>query len=127
MKLYIASVQPVKSGIKDGRKWTLYHVVDPQGTRYATFNEKYVGMVGQEVDVQIEERASDKVNPQTGQPYINRTILEQRRSPSHSGSAAFEKRAIELLEGINKKLDNLAVESDQVVGIGEIGEPNLPF
>src|SRR3990167_7732036 len=76
MKLYISSCNVVKSGESNGRKWTLYQIQDPKGTKYSTFEAKYVGMVGQEVDVVVEEKAVEK----NGRSFLNRTIIEPKRA-----------------------------------------------
>lgn len=98
-KIYIASCQPVKSGKKkNGEDWTIYEVKTPEGKRYSTFEEKYMALVGQEVEVEIEERESDKINPKTNKPYINWNIVEGKRKP---------KGDKEQLDRIERKLDAL--------------------
>lgn len=78
-KIYIADCQIVKTGETDGREWTLYSISDPKGVRYSTFEAKYSAMVGQEVEVTVEERLSTKINPKTNEPYKNLTIIEPRK------------------------------------------------
>src|SRR3990167_9439765 len=90
MKLYISSCEPVKSGTKNGRAWTLYHVFDPKGNRYTTFEKKYTGFIGQEVEVEVREDRVEK----NGKTYLNRTIVEPRREAQED-------------KGINSKLDHI--------------------
>ena len=78
MKIFISACQPVKSGVKNGKNWTLYTILDPKGVRYSTFEAKYVGMVGQDIEVDVQESPSKTVNPKTGEPYTNRTIVEPK-------------------------------------------------
>lgn len=136
-KLYIASCQPFRSGVKDGRNWTLYHVTDPKGLRYGTFNPKYVGMVGMEVDVEVEEKSSDKVNPKTGQPYINRNIIEPKGNNASNAGLGFviaELKALRaIVEETHKAVMELVVEPTPPDGgptesdLGKDDMPELPF
>ena len=97
MKLYISSA--IKGGegkYADGGKWIRYDITDPKGTRYAAFNqEKYLGMVGQEVDVTVKEEAKTK---RDGTTYINRTIVEPRRNPVSFDASKIEAKLDKILE-----------------------------
>ena len=98
-KIYIASCQEFKRGKKkDGSDWVLYHIKDPKGIQYSTFEEKYSAMVGQEVEVEVEETRSEKINPKTNGPYINRNIVEGKRKKGNDN---------EQLSRIERKLDAL--------------------
>lgn len=74
-KLYIASCNLVKQGEKNGRQWFLYLITDPKGVKYSTFEPKYNGMVGHEVEVEVVEQQVEK----NGVTYTNRTIIEPKR------------------------------------------------
>lgn len=91
-KIYIADVIPVKSGEKNGRKWNLYNVVDQKGTKYTTFEAKYGGMVGQEVEVEVEQKQVER----NGKTYINLAIVEPQRQ---SGGFAKPARTFTADEG----------------------------
>ncbi len=100
MKIYISSCTEFKRGKKkDGTDWVLYYVKDPKNVQYSTFEEKYAAMVGQEVEVEIEEKPSDKVNPNTGKPYINRNILEAGKKKGGNDK--------EQLDRIERKVDEI--------------------
>lgn len=78
-KIYISSCVELKRGKHpDNSPWTLFKITDPQGMQYSTFEPKYLGMVGQEVDVKIEQKPSKKINPNTGKPYLNLYIVEPK-------------------------------------------------
>ena len=134
MKIYIASCNLFKSGEKDGRKWNLYHITDQKGVKYGSFDAKYVGMVGQEVDVVVEEKAVEK----NGKSYVNRTIIEPRRGNGNGAGTEFIFTGyITELKKLNSKIDELhKMVSDLVVeptepdgGIKEtdVEASDLPF
>ena len=94
MKLYISSCAAVKSGESNGRKWTLYQIQDPKGVKYSTFEGKYVGMVGQEIEAVVEEKAVEK----NGKSYLNRTIVEPKRSVVQFDASRIETKLDRILE-----------------------------
>ena len=102
MKLYIADAKFVKSGTyKDGRSWELFHITDAKGNRFSTFEKKYTGLVGQEVECEIKEETVTK----GGRTYTNRTIVEprQQRGTANGTDKELHKKVdyiIELLEGM---------------------------
>ena len=117
MKIYISSCNLFKSGEKNGRKWNLYRIVDPKGITYSTFEAKYVGMVGQEIEVEVQERVVEK----NGKTYKNLTIIEPKRGDGDNSFILAELKAIRL------KLENLpALITEMVVKeLAEI-EPDVP-
>lgn len=78
-KIYIASCVPFKSGVKNGRKWNLYNVVDGQGVKYSSFAD-LGGFINQEIEREVKEETVSK----DGKTYINRTILEPKRTQNDS-------------------------------------------
>lgn len=72
-KIYIASVEEVKRGVGKKGPWVKYQITDQQGTKYSSFQDKYLSMVGMEVEVEVED----------GQ--YGKTIVEQRQKKSYSG------------------------------------------
>lgn len=80
MKIYIASCESVASGVKNNRKWNIYAITTQDGKRLKTFEGKYGAMIEQEVEVEIEERPSKKVNPNTNQPYTDFWIVEPKKA-----------------------------------------------
>ena len=105
-KIYISACDFVKSGVKDGRKWSLYKVIDQGGIQYSTFDVKYAGLVGQEIEVEIREEEVER----NGRTYLNRTIIEPRRQANNS--AEFEAKVMFLLNQINAKLNELTREDE---------------
>ena len=100
MKIYISSCEPVRSGEKNGRKWTLYNILTPENVRYSTFEAKYSGMVGQEIDVQVKE---DTVTGKNGRQYLNRTIIEPKSQQSSGQSGVIMAK----LEAMDKRLTTI--------------------
>lgn len=74
-KIYISAVNLVKSGTTNGKNWQIFNVVDPQGKKYGTFESKYQGMVGQEIDAEVEEKTVEK----NGKTYKNLNIVEPKK------------------------------------------------
>lgn len=130
MKLFIASCNLAKQGMKDGRRWSLYKISDPKGVQYSTFDAKYIGMVGQEVDVNVEEKAVEK----NGKTYVNRTIIEAKRGNGAGSGAGMEFIFTELkklngkIDEIHKMVSDLVVEPSEPDRLSENGVPtDLPF
>lgn len=132
MKLFIASCNLAKQGTKDGRSWSLYKISDPKGVQYSTFDAKYVGMVGQEVDVVVEEKAVEK----NGKSYVNRTIIEPKRGNGNGAGTEFIftgyitelKKLNSKIDELHKMVSDLVVEPSEPDRLSENGGPSdLPF
>ena len=94
-KIYISDIRQVKTGIHNNKQWVLSHVIDQSGARYATFDgKKYEGMKGSEVEIEFEEKESDKINEKTGKPYVNRSIIEPKKKAFDVDAVWTELRAI---------------------------------
>ena len=94
---YIKDILLVKSGVstRDGidNPWTLYDVVDVDNWHFKTFEPMLLGKAmenGTEVELTFAEEPSQKINPKTNQPYVNRTIVSVK--VAQSIPAEFEKR-----------------------------------
>lgn len=121
-KIYISSCQLFREGEKNGRKWQLYHVIDPKGVKYGTFESKYVSMVGMEVDVEVKEETVEK----NGRTFINKTIIEPKRNDWAT------RDELRNLEGRIQKLEEYILEQSAKQRKAEIkGEepplPDVPF
>ena len=113
MKIYISSCEKFREGENNGRKWVLYKIVDPKGVQYSTFEGKYSGMVGQEIEADVREELVEK----NGKTYTNRTIVEP-------------KLGNEQLNRIERKLDELItlLTAETVPDISkDEPTPDLPF
>ena len=53
----IEDAREKRSGTTNGRAWTLYEVTDAEGTKYGTFDGRYLTMVGARVQVDVERNA----------------------------------------------------------------------
>lgn len=72
--IFITEATQVKSGFgRNNKPWTLYRVVAEDGTKYSTFEDKYLGMVNSEIEIEYEEKQNGK--------FTNRTIIEAGRKP----------------------------------------------
>lgn len=105
----IKEVKEFKSGVGSGGKaWTLSNVVDSEGKKYSTFLSLVPGMTG---EMEVVEEKSEKLNPNTGKPYVNFKISKVYGVSSHptypTGSAGGGNRANEQLDRIEKKIDGL--------------------
>ena len=74
-KIYIAACEKIKEGFgSGGKRWELYRITDQTGKKYSTFDGKYMGLVEQEVEVDIETKTTEK----NGKTYTNHTIVEKK-------------------------------------------------
>lgn len=80
-KIYISSCVLFRQGTKDGRDWKLYHITNPKGVIYGTFSDKYSGLVGQEIEAEIEEKTVEK----NGRTYKNLNIIEPKSRQNSQG------------------------------------------
>lgn len=77
-KITINSVSAIKSGKnKYGKNWTLYKVVDKDGTEYTTFSNFFQKNIGKEVDIEFEEEI---VIGKNGKEFVNRRIIERKEN-----------------------------------------------
>jgi hypothetical protein len=52
--IIINDVKTLKSGVSNGRNWTLYAVIDENGNKYTTFSGRYLEMIGKKVEIEYE-------------------------------------------------------------------------
>ena len=111
-KFTINSVEKIKEGEKNGRKWEMFRVKDDQGIEYTSFDSKDQEQIGKEVEKEVEERESFR----DGQRYFNRTIRpvsEKTRQDSEViESLKVINKNIQVLE---KKIDRLLEEPEEVI------------
>ena len=68
----VKSREVFREGISAGGKaWELLEIQDMEGAHYKTFVNLHEGMT---YDVEVVEEISEKMNPKTGQPYVNLKI-----------------------------------------------------
>jgi hypothetical protein len=106
IQITVKEVKEVTHGVKNEQPWTLYNVIDTNGKRYGTFNEKYLDSVGKTIGITVEEKPSTKLNPKTGKPYINLNIIEPKKQPTGMSNDIIEKLFAKL-DRIEMKIDNL--------------------
>lgn len=125
-EISVNEVKVVKNGVGPGGKpWTLYHVVAVDGIRYSTFEEKYLDAIGKKIVVNVESKPSTKLNPNTGKPYLNWSIVEPKKGAM---SPEITTKLFDKLERIEKKIDLIFKEIE--VPKDELSESNpedLPF
>lgn len=125
MKLYIASCVAGKSGVKNGRPWTRYMITDPKGIQYITFENKYIAMVGQEVDLEIKEEIYN------GKTYLN--IVEPRKAGAVDGASIMVE--LKAIRQYVKEIHGMLLEPQPAdggpteidLGKGDIKPSDLPF
>lgn len=59
----VASAELKKSGVTNGKAWTIYKIVDQDGKKYTTF-EKELAQLGVPAHIFYEETERDWVNPE---------------------------------------------------------------
>ena len=107
-QIYISEVREVKRGVNKNGAWVLWNVIDQRDgkeTRYSTFEDKYLAMKGQEVEIEYEEKPSKMLNPKTGKPYVNKSIIESRvkkETPAYSQLTELMGRVGDLEERVQK-------------------------
>jgi hypothetical protein len=115
----VAEVKDVARGTtSQNRPWTMYSVVATDGSRYTTFEDKYLTAIGKTIQIAYEEKPSTKINPKTNQPYApSRTIIEPRTAKASgpwSGS---------LVENLFTQLRRIEDTTAKILEIlGESGE-----
>lgn len=99
-KIFITECSEVKTGFgKNGKPWTLYRVVSEDGTKYSTFDEKYLGMVNSEVEIEYEEKQNGK--------FTNRTIIEPRKYQASHSTGSRDAILVNMNEQILDRLDTI--------------------
>jgi len=99
----INDVKTLKSGVSNGRNWTLYAVIDENGNKYTTFNGRYLGMVGKRVEIEYETSEREY----NGKKYIDFKIVDKNVNSKETEIFNLLK---EIKEGINVILYNLNEE-----------------
>lgn len=96
----IKEVKETWSGLdRNGTASALYQVIDGEGDRYSTKNGAYYSAyLGKKLKLQWNTSPSKKLNPKTGEPYINKNLVE--------GSTAFGK-GNEQLDRIEKNIKEI--------------------
>jgi len=100
----INDVKTLKSGVSNGRNWTLYAVIDENGNKYTTFNGKYLDMIGKRVEIEYE--ASER--EYNGKKYTDYKIVN--KNVDSKEETEILNLLKEIKEGINVILYNLNEE-----------------
>lgn len=80
-QLEITEISEVRSGTNSkGNDWTLYQCSATDGKRYKTFKDLRAA-IGRPYWFEVVSEKSDKVNPKTGEPYVNLTIVDYTEGP----------------------------------------------
>lgn len=93
-KVFIKSVEKIREGEKDGRRWEMFRVKDENGIEYISFNPQDLKAIGREVEREVITEEKFK----NGRMYINRTLKPVSQK-------AKEKN--EIIEGQKKILEKL--------------------
>lgn len=118
-QIIVSKVEQIKSGITNGRAWILYRVTDQNGLTYSTFDATFNGKMGQTVFIDVEEVPGNKINPKTGQPYINRRIVPEKKANPDI------QRLEEKIDKILSIVENLTAEDEP--GTAEPTEEDIEF
>lgn len=135
-KIYVSAVNAIRSGEKNGRKWVLYAVLDQAGTKYSSFDSKYQGMIGQEIEVMVEERIVEK----NGRTYKNLSIIEPKKENeavnSLNASTGFVLAELKAIKQYVKEIHSMLLEVEppdgepEATDLGkgdEVNPPDIPF
>lgn len=79
-KTYIKDAVFSSKGTTNGHDWVRYIVTDQDNIRYAYFDPECLNWKGIEREFEYEEKPSTKIDPKTGQPYLNRTIVKPKKA-----------------------------------------------
>lgn len=122
----VKSVNIVRTGVdKNGHPWTLLNVIAEDGKRYSTFDEEYMKAAGKTITFTYEEKESDKINPHTQKPYMNRNIVDEKKSAKEpSGMQAWAERLVAKVKELETRIEKLERPPLQE---GEIDPDSIPF
>ena len=122
----VKSVNIVKTGVdKNGHPWTLLNVIAEDGKRYSTFDEEFMKAAGKTITFTYEEKPSDKVNPNTGKPYLNRNIVDEKKPAKEpTGMQAWAERLVSKVKELEARIEKLERPSLEE---GEIDPDSIPF
>lgn len=144
----IKEVKEVKSGVGKNGAWTLYSVIDQDGQRYGTFQAepwKTFMTKGEKCTITFEEQPGDKIDPKTGNPYVNRNIVDPQKKEKATGGWSpdiVEKVFVGLrsifgqgkdlndkLDLVLKKLSELEVAEEDAIAasVPEVKKDDVPF
>jgi hypothetical protein len=137
----VKSVNIVKTGVRQDKEgndvtWMLLNVVDENDKRYSTFDEGYLKTVGKTITINYEDKPSDKINPKTDKPYMNRNIVDGKKGnkTTQNSTQAWAEKLVAKVKELEVRI--LKLESftgaDQVVerpslNEDEIKPEDIPF
>ncbi len=116
-RTHIKEVSLFKSGVTNGKAWSMFNVVDVDGWRYTSWQAEpwntYM-VKGEECIIPYKEEPSTKINPNTGKPYMNKTIFEPRKGGGKNGAAELNNVNGQIIEKLFTKLNLMQAEIEKI-------------